>query len=123
MWMLPTAIMCGNHRSGEHNEIHKHMPSLKAGHKLDGRFRPFVAIELHSITSRHEELALTLNHASPLPPVPNLKAIYPQHWGKTVDLKYNLLDLRGRCPKCQALMDSNPAIVNRIMNRQKRTLH
>lgn len=102
--MLPAEIMCTQHRVGEHGEIHKHQPDLRQGKKIDGRFDPFVAIELHTMQARHDYLAGYMNHKSPLV-VPDLKGIYPQHYGKVVDPIYNMRDLAGRCDDCRELIE------------------
>lgn len=106
MWMLPPACMCGRHRSGEHNELHKHLPHWHRGVRIDGRMHPIVQIELHSLQQRHDELVATLNHNSPLRVDDGLiRRNYPQYYGCTVDLQYNVQDLAARCPKCKTLIE------------------
>ena len=104
MWMICPIFMCGSHKSGEHNEIHKNLPHLSMGRNIDGRFDPVVQIQLNALRYRHDELAAYLNHNSPLPQFPDLSKIYPQHFHKVADIEYNIIKLANRCPKCRKLM-------------------
>ena len=104
MWMTPPEFMCSRHRSGEHNEIHKHLPGLIRGVSIAGRMAPVVQIQLNALRSRHDALAASLNHRSPLPDFPDLSKIYPEYYDLTVDLEHNANDLAGRCPACRQLM-------------------
>ncbi len=108
IWMLPTKWMCVSHRSGEHGEIHKHLPSLYQGVKIVGRMEPLVQVQLNALQSRHDELALTLNHNSPLEVDDYLIwKNYPQYYDKVVDLEFNKRDLMQRCPDCRKLILAN----------------
>lgn len=105
MWMIEPELMCGNHRSGEHGEIHKHMKSLIEGKSVEGRFNPVVQIQLNALQSRHDELALTLNHKSPITvPETTIRNNYPQYYSRTVNKEENIKDLCDRCPKCKKLI-------------------
>lgn len=105
MWMLPIIVMCGSHRSGEHNEIHKHLPDLYRGVRIDGRVSPVVQIQLNALQRRHDELAETLNHKSPLWVDEYLIwRNYPYYYDLEVDFWHNVRDLAQRCPDCRALM-------------------
>lgn len=107
--MIDPKLLCMKHLVGEHGEIHKHMPSFRKGYSINGRFDKFVQIELHSIEKRHDELATEINrrtggHKSPLIDIPNLLAIYPQHYNKNVDIAYSKNDLCNRCLDCRKLI-------------------
>ena len=104
MWMLPPHLMCTKHRVGEHGEIHKHLPSLRRGIKITGRFFPIIQIELCSIQQRHDELAKTMNHKSPLIDLPDFEQIYPKYFHLKVDIHLNARDLAARCPECRHLL-------------------
>lgn len=106
MWMVDPKVLCMKHLVGEHGEIHKHLPSFRKGHSVDGRFDKFVQIELHSIKDRHDALANEINsrtggHKSPLIDIPDLYATYPQHYYKSVDVEYSKKDLCNRCSECK----------------------
>lgn len=110
MWMINPKLLCRKHLLGEHNEIHKHIPSFRKGHKIDGRFTPIVQIELKSLLKRHDELANEMlergyNHKSPLENIPDLKFTYPEYYDKEVDIEYSLIDLYDRCENCRVIID------------------
>ena len=100
--MINPRKMCKQHISGEHNELHKHLPSLLSGCKIDGRFSPIVQIQLNMYVERHNELAKFLNHKSPLQIESSeiFKNIYPRYYDMVVDVKHNMKDLYGRCKQC-----------------------
>lgn len=106
MWMVNPSVLCRKHLLGEHGEIHKHIPSFRKGHRIDGRFEPVVQIQLNALESRHDELAAEMlkrgyNHNSPLVDVPDLSLTYPQHYDKVVDVEISKKDLIERCPECR----------------------
>lgn len=106
MWMIEPRLLCMKHLVGEHGEIHKHLPSFRKGYSVSGRFSNFVQIELHSIQTRHDEIAVEINrrtggHKSPLIDIPDLEKIYPQHFYKSVDIEKSEQDLIIRCPECR----------------------
>jgi hypothetical protein len=106
MWMIDPRLLCKQHLVGEHGELHKHLPSLRKGHKVSGRFHPVIQIQLNAITTRHDQLAAELlrrggNHKSPLVDVPDLKAIYPDYFDLEVDLETSIADLCKRCKRCR----------------------
>jgi hypothetical protein len=99
--------MCGRHRSGEHNEISKHLPDLYAGKSIHGRMTPIVQVQLNALQRRHDELAATLNHNSPLWVDEYLIwRNYPQYYDLEVDLEHNFKDLADRCPMCRRLIEA-----------------
>lgn len=105
MWMVDPRKMCKRHISGEHNEIHKHLPSLYKGVSIDGRMSPVVQIQLNALQSRHDELAAHLNHKSPL--IVDDELIhdkYTRYYNKCVDIVFNKADLILRCPACRELL-------------------
>ena len=106
MWLIDPALLCRKHLLGEHGEIHKHIPSFRKGHKIDGRFEPVVQIQLNVLQDRHDELADEMlkrgyNHNSPLVDIPDLKSTYPQYFDKCVDVDISIMDLIDRCPECR----------------------
>lgn len=106
MWMLDPVLLCRKHLLGEHGEIHKHIPSFRKGHKIDGRFEPVVQIQLNALESRHDALAAEMlkrgyNHHSPLLDIPNLALTYPQYYDMVVDIEISKKDLIERCPECR----------------------
>ena len=105
MWMINPVLLCKDHLLGEHNELHKHLPSFRKGHRVDGRFSPIVQMQFQGYAARHDALAQEIlrrgwNHKSPLTNVPDFRSIYPQYWEKKVDLRESMLDLSSRCNKC-----------------------
>ena len=108
MWGITPILMCSQHITGEHNEIHKHLPHLYQGRKIDGRYSGPPQIQLNALQSRHDELAMCLNHNSPLTvDADRIKANYPQYYDVAVDVGHNMLDLYARCPKCRAIMEKH----------------
>ena len=114
MWMINPILLCRNHLLGEHSELHKHLPSFRKKHKIDGRFSPVVQIELCSLKERYDILAIEMirrgyNHKSPLINIPDLKSIYPQHYHKKVSIFISIKDLCERCSECEKkiLLDFN----------------
>ena len=106
MWMLDPALLCRKHLLGEHVELHKHLPSLRKGHKVDGRFNPVVQIQLNAIEDRHHDLVIEMvrrgyNHNSPLIDIPDFSLIYPQYYDMEVDEDVSIRDLADRCPECR----------------------
>lgn len=105
MWMIDPRLMCKKHISGEHNEIHKHLPSLYKGVSITGRMGPPAQIQLNALQSRHDELAQYLNHKSPLDVDYELiRHNYREHYHTRVDPDHNLADLVYRCADCRALI-------------------
>lgn len=114
MWMLPTETMCGKHRSGEHNEIHKHKPSFVKKHSISGRISPVVLIEPLSMKKRHDELAKTLKHSSQYE-MPDLSYLPIEQREAKVDLEILRQDLHYRCIKCKELWDKQSiSLVNKL---------
>ena len=108
--MINPKLLCRKHLLGEHGEIHKHLPSLRKGVKIDGRMHPIVQIQLYNIEARHDYLAEEMlrrgmNHKSPLLNVPDLEKIYPHHFWKTVDVIESARDLQARCRDCFELIE------------------
>jgi hypothetical protein len=105
MWMIDPNKMCKRHISGEHNEIHKHLPSLYAGVSVEGRMAPVVQIQLNALQARHDELAQYLNHKSPLEVDDGLiRRNYGPHYYRMVDVTHNEADLANRCEACRKLI-------------------
>lgn len=102
IWKIHPLFMCSQHKSGQHNEIHKHLSSLYKGVKIDGRMNPIVQIELFSLQKVHDEVAKYLNHNSPLEVDEYLLwKNYPQYYYNKVDIEYNIKDLCNRCIECK----------------------
>lgn len=107
MWMIPPEYMCHKHLNGEHNEIHKHLPSLYRGISVKGRYERFAQIQLNALQSRHDLLAEYLNHKSPVEVDEYLIfKNYPQYYFVNVDITYNVLDLASRCADCRKLLQN-----------------
>lgn len=110
MWMIDPTLLCTKHLNGEHGEIHKHLPSLRRGVSVAGRFEPVAQIQLNAIQSRHDELAAEIDrraalrgrggHKSPLVDVPDLQAIYPEYYDIEVESESAIWDLFYRCQDC-----------------------
>ena len=106
MWMLSPKLMCKKHIAGEHGEIHKHLPSLYKGIKIDGRYANIVQIQLNALQSRHDELAQYLNHNSPLKiNMELIKNNYPEYFYIDVDIEFNKQDLIKRCEQCKQIIE------------------
>jgi len=102
IWKIHPLFMCSKHVTGQHSEIHKHLPSLYKGVKIDGRMNPIIQIELWSLQQVHDKFAQYLNHNSPLEVDEYLLwQNYPQYYHKKVDIEYNIKDLCDRCPVCR----------------------
>ena len=107
--MVDPQELCRKHLLGEHNELHKHLPSLRKGYNIKGRFFPIVQIELSNYTTRHDILVKEMlkrgyNHKSPLIDVPNFRKIYPKWFELKADIEYNLIDLSIRCKSCRSFI-------------------
>jgi len=106
MWMINPKLLCDKHLLGEHGEMHKFIPTFRKGYRVDKRFDPVVQIQFKGYHERHEALAMEMlargmNHKSPLPELPDFKAIYPQYFEKTVDISNSTEDLVMRCERCK----------------------
>ncbi len=109
MWMINPELLCRKHLLGEHGEIHKHLPSFRKGHSIDGRMSPVVQIQINCLLERHDVLAAEMlnrgmNHKSPLLDIPDLQAAYPEHYDKEVDEYTSMVDLCERCSDCRKLI-------------------
>lgn len=106
MWMINPKLLCDKHLLGEHGEMHKFIPTFRKGYRVDKRFSPVVQIQFKGYHERHEALAMEMldrgmNHKSPLPELPDFKAIYPQYYEETVDISNSTEDLIMRCERCK----------------------
>ena len=104
--MVKPNFLCDKHLLGEHGELHKFIPTFKKRYRVDKRFSPVVQIQFKGYQERHDEIAAEMlrrkmNHKSPLPELPDFKAIYPQYYDKTVDISVSTEDLISRCEKCK----------------------
>jgi hypothetical protein len=109
MWMIEPYLLCRKHLLGEHNELHKFLPSFRKGIKVHGRFHPVVQIQFQGYIERHNALALEMikrgyNHKSPLIDVPNFRLIYPQYYDMLVDVNESYYILYNKCPECRERM-------------------
>lgn len=105
MWMTPTWLMCGQHRAGEHGEIHKHRHNFVKQHRMAGRVA-INALQPLAMQARHDELAGSLkSHRSPYqaPPVDYLP---PEQRDYRVNVYDSLMMLRDRCPACRERIDN-----------------
>ena len=101
MWMVPVGLMCSQHRTGEHGEIHKHRHNFVKGHSIEGRRGQ---IEPEAMLERHDELAASLkNHRSPFS-MPDLSGYDLK--GFVVDKEASMRELARRCPDCRALLQA-----------------
>lgn len=105
IWMVDPIFMCRKHLLGEHNELHKFLPSFRKGHKVHGRFHPVVQIQFQGYKERHDALADEMirrgyNHKSPLIDIPDFEKIYSEYFHLTVDVKTAISDLLDRCSDC-----------------------
>lgn len=104
MWMVDPSLLCTNHLSGEHREMHALCGIIKAGFSLEGYFRNKL-LDTPSIKSRHDELALEMSrrsgkaHASPL----EVQPIVAERF--TVNVQANVQELRRRCVHCKERID------------------
>lgn len=106
MWMLPISWMCGQHRTGEHSELHKHRHVFEKKQAITGRIyaeNGFVQIEPANMQQRHDELAKTLNHKSPYVQ-PDISYLPVDQQNAKIDFLWNFTDLFFRCHKCRELM-------------------
>jgi hypothetical protein len=97
MWMVDPKILCRQHLLGEHNELHMFAGSIAKGKSIAGYIEKGL-VEIHSIKSRHQELALEMErrgykHQSSLKEFPSYAA------GKVNPAK-SMIDLIGRCKIC-----------------------
>jgi hypothetical protein len=100
MWMIDPRLMCSQHITGEHGEIHKHRHNFVKGHSIAGRKGQ---IEPRAMKRRHDELAKFLkNHKSPYE-MPDLSGYDLR--GFTVDKVKSATELWKRCPACRQKAD------------------
>lgn len=98
MWQVNPKILCRNHLLGEHNELHMFVGTILKGKSLTGYIKNNL-VEVHSIKSRHEELAVEMtrrgyHHQSPLPQ-------FTDYHEGMVDPEKSLAELRLRCKSCK----------------------
>jgi len=106
--MINPKLLCRKHLLGEHNEIHKHKHNFEKGHKIDGRLKPFVAIEPLNMGKRHNQLVKEMinrgyNHNSPYKQ-PNLSKYDFDKINVKANINFNLDDLISRCDECKKLI-------------------
>jgi hypothetical protein len=104
--MIDPKLLCNKHLIGEHGELHKHLPSFRKGHKVEGRFNPVVQIQFQGYLERHDAIAEEMlnrgmNHKSPLKDLPDFKKLYTQYYDLKVDKRISLTDLITRCKDCE----------------------
>lgn len=103
MWCVDPELLCRQHLLGEHNELHKLVGSIRAGHSIDGYIERG-QVETSRIQSRHDALAAELerrgySHDSPLSYSDALER-------GTVDVDANLEELKSRCERCRERIDT-----------------
>lgn len=103
MWCVDPRVLCREHLLGEHNELHKLVGSIRAGHSIDG-YVERGQVETGRITARHEALAAELErrgytHESPLDYADDLDR-------GEVDPAANLEELATRCAACRERIDA-----------------
>ena len=105
MWNVSPALMCPQHRTGEHFELHQHRHLFVKRHSIAGRVAgPVTLIEPLAMKRRHDELAATLRtHKSPYE-MPDLSYLPPEHREARVDVAESLRELARRCPDCRRLI-------------------
>lgn len=97
MWCVDPRGLCRNHLLGEHNELHKLVGSIRAGHSIDG-YVERDQVDTSRIKSRHDELVAELerrgfSHESPME--------YDDTLGLgEIDETANLEELKARCEHC-----------------------
>lgn len=96
-WMTNPLFMCNRHKSGEHNEFHKHRPNFEKKYSIKGRIGQ---IEPKSMKIRHDELAEHLNHNSPYE-LPDLSYLSKEELNSKVDFISSYIELITRCPYCR----------------------
>ena len=100
MWMVPARWLCRQHLLGEHKELHMLYGCIIKGKSLKGYIEKGL-IQTGSLTSRHNELVLEMehrgyNHKSPLP------VLEGQGQGQGhVNKKASQAELIRRCPACR----------------------
>lgn len=99
MWGVDPKVLCTQHLSGEHVEMHMFVGTIRAKKSIAGYVNTGL-VEPHNIVSRHNVLAAEMirrgmNHRSPIPPL-NCKE------SGNVDRERNLIELARRCPRCKA---------------------
>jgi hypothetical protein len=99
MWKVPVKLLCKVHLLGEHVEMHMFAGTLSKGKSIKGYIDKGL-IEVHNITSRHDDLAAEMvrrgmNHHSPIIEISDKVRI-----GKINVLK-NIRDLCERCHNCR----------------------
>lgn len=102
MWCIDPKLLCRQHLLGEHNELHKLVGSIQAGHSIDG-YVEREQVDTSRIQQRHDELAAELErrgyrHDSPLSYDDALEQ-------GTVDSDANREELRQRCARCAERID------------------
>ena len=111
--MVSPPLLCRQHLLGEHRELHALVGIIRRGTALSGYVKKHL-IETAQISNRHEALVVEMlargyQHNSPLTPeITNGVG--------SVDVAYNLAELRTRCTGCKERIDTmtRPAIGDRV---------
>ena len=96
--MVNPSLLCSRHLGGEHVECHMFVGTINKNMCIEGYLKKGL-VEVHSIKSRHDELAIEMtrrgyNHKSPLPEF--------KSWTEgNIDIEGNLKELTSRCPECK----------------------
>lgn len=107
MWNVLPELLCRQHLTGEHVEMHMFIGTLQMGNKMTGYIDGGL-VEIHNIRKRHNELAVEMtrrgmNHQSPIEPEVD-SLLYE---AGSVDVNFSLADLRQRCEDCKQLQFLN----------------
>jgi len=123
MWMVDPKLLCREHLLGEHNELHKFVPSFKKKRSVAGRLGQ---IELSKYRQRHDELAIEMvrrgyNHSSPIE-VPDFSYLPLAHYEAIVDKGTSLKELCKRCTECRKRIKTGGSpldVLNKIIPNNK----
>ena len=98
--MLDPRIMCNKHLLGEHAEIHMFIGAINRGYSVKGYLDKGL-LEVHSLYSRHEELAKEITHRKY-----RHNSEIDKKWKQaerlgSIDRQKNLRQLISRCSRCR----------------------
>lgn len=102
MWMITHHLLCRQHLLGEHNELHKHLPSFLKHHSMKGRIGQ---IEPLKMKERHDDLVDEMisrgyKHNSPYE-IPDLSYLTEKEIQSKVDVGKSMELLKKRCKECK----------------------
>lgn len=119
MWLLKPALMCQQHRLGEHNELHKLAGGIKTALNDNHQMRATITgqardanIDVRRLVDRHAKLEQHDGWDSPLPWRPSDTPTADLSFAEgDINIIQNEQDLADRCPACRSLLSDTEVVV------------